>query len=379
MKDIGCSPPPEHLRSASMQRIGPISNSLRVAIDTNGLYTTQAGVARYIRGLLGGFRKLAKPPDFFELAWPVENFGYRQPQKALKTAYRELFWGPVLANAAVRRGGASLLHATFSVLYRPHLPYVATLHDLALLRHPERFRKWQVVSARHRLAMIARADRIICISHFTADEAMALLDVPASKIQIVYNGVDFHDSTATRQQPPDVRVPTDFFLFVGSLEPGKNLGLLKETYQLAQSSGRKLPPLVIVGARWQGVGNEGAPPADWHYLGRQPDEALVYLYRRARALLFPSKYEGFGLPIAEAQTLGCPVICSRIASIPEVAGAAALYSELTAVGYLEAMQRLLGEPGLREELIKLGRVQAANFSWSRCAEETVAVYQAVAA
>ncbi len=355
-----------------------MSNSLRVAIDTNGLYTTQAGVARYIRGLLGGFRKLAKPPDFFEVAWPVENFAYRQPQKALKTAYREFFWGPMLANEAMRRGGASLLHATFNVLYRPRLPYVATLHDLALLRHPERFRKWQVLSARKRLAMIARADRIICISLFTADEAMALLDVPASRIQIVYNGVDFHEGTAAREEPPDAPIPTDFFLFVGSLEPGKNLQLLKAAYQLAGSSGRKLPPLVIVGARWQGVGNEGPPPADWHYLGRQPDEALVYLYRRARALLFPSKYEGFGLPIAEAQTLGCPVICSRTASVPEVAGPAAIYSELTAAGYVEAMQRLLGEPGLRKELIKLGRIQAGNFSWSRCAEETAEVYRAAA-
>jgi glycosyltransferase involved in cell wall biosynthesis len=155
--------------------------------------------------------------------------------------------------------------------------------------------------------------------------------------------------------------------------------LLRETYQLARSSGRALPPLVIVGARWAGVADEGPPPADWHYLGRQPDEALVYLYRRARALLFPSKYEGFGLPVAEAQTQGCPVICSRIASIPEVAGSAAVYSELTAAGYLEAMSRLVGETGLREELIRLGRIQAANFSWSRCAQETAAVYEAAAA
>jgi glycosyltransferase involved in cell wall biosynthesis len=353
--------------------------SVRVAIDTTGLYTTQAGVARYIRGLLGGFKQMAKPPDFFELAWPVENFAYQQPQRALKTAYREFVWGPLLANAALRRGGASLLHTTFNVLYRPCLPYVATLHDLALLRHPERFRKWQVASARHRLGMIARADRIICISLFTADEAMALLDVPASKIQIVYNGVDFHDSVAAREQRPDVPVPPDFFLFVGSLEPGKNLSLLKETYQLARSSGRMLPPLVIVGARWSGVADEGPPPADWYYLGRQPDEAVVYLYRRARALLFPSKYEGFGLPVAEAQTLGCPVICSRIASIPEVAGSAAIYSELTAAGYLEAMSRLVGDTGLRDELIRLGRIQAAHFSWSRCAQETAAIYEDAAA
>jgi alpha-1,3-rhamnosyl/mannosyltransferase len=99
------------------------------------------------------------------------------------------------------------------------------------------------------------------------------------------------------------------------------------------------------------------------------------LYRRARALLFPSKYEGFGLPVAEAMALGCPVICSPVASLPEVGGPAAHYAELTPESYLTAMLRLTRDTRWREELIERGRVQAREFSWRRCAAQTLEAYR----
>jgi glycosyltransferase involved in cell wall biosynthesis len=352
---------------------------MRAAIDTNGLYTTQAGVARYIRGLLRGLKTLPEHLDFFEFAWEVENFEYAQPRRALKTVYREFIWGPLLANARLRRLKAGLVHTTSAVLYRPPagLPHVATLTDLAVLRHPERFRKWQVITARLQLKRLARADKIVCISRFTADEAIALLDWPSGKLVVVHVGCDFQNDEAPREAPPPEEAPPEFLLFVGSLEPGKNLDLLKQVYQLAQGRGTALPPLLIVGSRWEGVPGEGPPPNDWHYLGRQPDEVLVYLYHRARALLFPSKYEGFGLPVAEAMSLGCPVICSRVASLPEVGGEAALYAELTPKSYFDAIGRLLHEEGLRPSLVALGKAQSARFNWPKCGRETYEVYRSV--
>ena len=121
---------------------------------------------------------------------------------------------------------------------------------------------------------------------------------------------------------------------------------------------------------------EGAPPLDWHYLGHQPDEVLVYLYRRALALVFPSKYEGFGLPVVEAMALGCPVICSKVASLCEVGGIAPRYAELTAGAYLQAIRELLSDSNVREDCIREGRQQASKFTWNRCAQETFGVYQA---
>jgi glycosyltransferase involved in cell wall biosynthesis len=352
-----------------------------VAFDTNGLYTTQAGVARYLRGALKGFHQLGRPNfDLFELAWPVENFEYRQPQRALKTAYRELFWAKWVAPRILRRKRPDLLHSNGACLVEPPagMKHVVSIMDAAFLRQPDRFRKWHGMSWKRSLRHLPGAERILCISQFTADELVQLLGLPPSKMEVVYLGSEFHpDEPAPEEKAPDFKVPSEFYLFVGSLEPGKNLALLKEVYLLAQKERKQLPPLLILGARWEGVANEGPPPRDWHYLGRQPDSVLVYLYKRALALVFPSKYEGFGLPLVEAMSLGCPVICSKVASLPEVGGDAVFYAEMNPSGYLEALTEMAGCSGPRDEFRARGKKQALKFSWKRCAEQLVEVYQSV--
>ena len=184
-----------------------------IGIDTNGLYTTQAGVARYIRGLLKGLKRVAAPDMALKaVAWEVENFSYRQPERALKTIYRELIWAKLKAPLNLRKHNFALLHSTAGPLIsRPRgLREVVTLHDLAALRHPERFRSWQGASARRRLRKVRLADRVICISRFTAEEAMALLNLPASKFIVVYNGCDFHSSEpAPPETKPDISVPNE--------------------------------------------------------------------------------------------------------------------------------------------------------------------------
>jgi alpha-1,3-rhamnosyl/mannosyltransferase len=354
---------------------------IRIGIDTNALYAvTQAGTARYIRGLFNGLDRIAAPDvEVLPIAWEVENFQYRQPQRALKTFYRELIWAKFHAPRVLKKNSIQLLHAPAGPLIRPPhgIKEVVTLLDLAILRHPERFRLWHRTSSRFRLQNLRRADQIICISRFTADEAMTLLNLPTAKLAVIHCGCDFHpDEPPPPEAKPGFDVPADFFLFVGSLEPGKNLALLKEVYALAAAEKRALPALLIVGARWEGVGNEGAPPKGWHYLGRQSDDILVYLYRRALALVFPSKYEGFGLPVAEAMSLGCPVICSPVASLPEVGGDAAMFTDMTPAAYLQTMLRLSRDSGLRVEMIEKGRAQATRFSWKKCAGEVLDAYRA---
>ncbi len=353
---------------------------MRVAIDTNGLYTGQAGTARHIRGFLHGLKKISPALQYFPLAWEVENLQYRQPTRTLKTAYRELIWAKFVAPGALVRQRADLYHITGSHMVDPprSMKQVVTLYDLGVLQHPERFRKWHRWSETRRLAKLIHVDRILCISQFTADEAMRTLAIPASKLEVVYCGCNFHPSeTPPPEEKPSFEVPPEFFLFVGSLEPGKNLALIREVYELAEARGETLPPLLVMGVRWAGVTGEGKPPVGWTYLGRQSDGVLQYLYRRALALVFPSKYEGFGLPVAEAMALGCPVVCSRVASIPEVGGDAALYADLTPPAYLEALQRVDQNRAFREELVVRGVEQASHFSWTRCARETVEAYRQV--
>ncbi len=340
---------------------------MRVALDTNPLYTSRAGVARYVHGLRLGLRTAA-PVDLQlqELGWAVGNFGRAQPGRAIRTAWRELFWAPVIAPGLMRK--ADLVHHTFG----PLMPltrgprHVVTLCDLALLRHPERFRRWHLRSGVRQLQRLKDADRIICISRFTADEAMALLGLPANQLEVVSLGV----TLAAREESLPA-LPPEFYLFVGSLEPGKNLAFLNSVWR---EHGAKLPPLVIVGSRWPGVPGEGAPPANWIYLGYQSDGVLLALYRRARALLFPSLYEGFGLPVVEAMAAGCPVICAPRTSLPEVAGDAACLAELNAVRWLQAMDEVGRDTsGWRQR----GLVRARDFSWEKCARETLLVYRSV--
>ncbi len=351
---------------------------MRVAVDTNSLFTGNAGVARYTRGLLRGLGSLEPALDLVPFAWEVQNLQYKQPARAFKTLYREIIWARTTAPKRLWTLSADVYHATgsFFVKVPKSVRCVVTLHDLAVLRHPERFRAWQRHSESRRLRRLRReADRIICISRFTANEAIALLGLPAQQLEVVHNGGDFQPGEKVPEQTPDFEVPPEFFLFVGSLEPGKNLALLKESYRLAREEGKPLPPLLIIGARWAGVGTEGKPPPGWQYLGRQPDGVLVHLYRRALALVFPSKYEGFGLPVAESMALGCPVICSKVASLPEVGGKAVLWSKLDSESYLNSMRELLNNSGLRTELIAAGRVQAAQFTWTRCAKGVLEVYK----
>jgi glycosyltransferase involved in cell wall biosynthesis len=354
---------------------------MHITLDTNPLYVTRAGIARYINGLLAGFEQLDEPHlRLSRLAWPVDSFSYTQPARGLRTLYRERIWPYTSAARWLRDHSPDLLHITSGLPFaRPATTRaVATLYDLAVLRHPERFRRWHRHAAQGRFQRLHAMDRIICISQFTADEAMRCLELPADKLEVVYPASSFVAMPSPDTVPPlPPDLPSEFFLFVGSLEPGKNLSLLKQTYQLASENGSPLAPLVIVGARWQGVPTEGRPREDWIYAGRLPDAALTHLYRKAIALVFPSQYEGFGLPVLEAMSQGCPVICSRVASLPEVAGEAACYAEATPTAYRTAMDILSSVEEQRQAMIERGIVRAQQFSWKQCASETQSVYEKV--
>jgi glycosyltransferase involved in cell wall biosynthesis len=347
---------------------------MKVALDTNVCYVTKAGMARYLRGLQLGFSEVEhREIEIVPLAWKVENFSYQQPWRAMKTLYREFVWPVTSAPWQLYGWQFDLLHTQgWSVPRALFAPQVSTLHDLASLRNPFRFRRYQRMAAKRRFNSFKKKDRIICISKFTADEAHKVLGIPYQKMEVIYHGVEelLHVPLL-----PINEVPKTFFLFVGSLEPGKNLGLLKDVYLLAEQQGINLPLLLIVGARWQGVQTEGETPKAWRFMGRLSDGELKYLYQKAYALLFPSIYEGFGFPPLEAMLFGCPTICGRMASIPEVCGDAAIYAKLTPETYLQAVRQLLSSSSMREEMVQKGRVHVGNFTWKKCAEQTLQVYR----
>ena len=239
------------------------------------------------------------------------------------------------------------------------MPFAVTLHDLALVRHPELFPRWHRLSGRAGIGTVARAaDRVFAVSEFTKREAVELLGVDEKRVVVVGNAID---PVFTPEGPA---AEGDYVLAVATLEPRKNLG------RTAEAAARAGVELRVVGARgWGGVETPG-------WVGEVADEELAALYRGARALVVPSLYEGFGIPVLEAMACGTPVVTSRGGAAEEVAGRAAvlvdpLDVEAIAAGIEQASSR-------RDELRPRGLERAGTYSWGAVADAVERVWRELA-
>ncbi len=322
---------------------------MRVGVDVSPLVQTKAGTARHVRGLVGALR--GRPGLELELL----SFGGRRPASSV---VRDAIWYPL----ALRRGGhgLDLLHCTtFRGPSKSRVPVVLTVHDLAILRYPEAFPRWHRLYGRAGLRRTLRAaDAVVAVSELTKEETVALTSVPAERIRVVPNGVD---DVFTRNGPA---ADGNYVLAVATLEPRKNLSRAVEAARLAGVE------LRVVGARgWGGVDTQG-------WIGEVTDTDLAKLYRGARCVLYPSLYEGFGLPVLEAMACGAPVVTSRGTAMEEVAGGAAVLADpldtsALAAGIAEAEKR-------RDELVPLGLERARAFTWTRAADEIEALWKELA-
>ncbi len=220
-----------------------------------------------------------------------------------RTLAADVLWYPRLST------DADVLHCpTFRGPLRTRRPLVVTVHDLAVLRHPEWFNRWTATYSRLAVPRVVRAaSRVIAVSEFTRGELVDLLRVPPEKISVVPNAVE---DVFTPSGP---RAEGDFVLAVGTLEPRKNLERIAAAVDAE---------LRVVGARGWG---DVRLPANVTPLGDVPDVELAALYRGARCLVYASLYEGFGIPVAEALACGCAIVTSQGSAMAEVAGDDATY------------------------------------------------------
>jgi glycosyltransferase involved in cell wall biosynthesis len=239
--------------------------------------------------------------DVVEVSYPATS--------RLRTLAADVLWYPRLS------ADADVLHCpTFRGPFRARQPLIVTVHDLAVLQHPEWFNRW--TSTYSRIAVprvVAAATRVIAVSEFTKRELVSRLDVPADKVTVIPNGVE---DVFTADGP---RAEGDYVLAVGTLEPRKNLARIAQAVE---------GELRVVGVRgWGGVD----PPPNVTWLGNVGDAELAALYRGARCLVYASLYEGFGIPVAEALACGCPIVTSRGSAMEEIAGEDATYVDPTSV------------------------------------------------
>ena len=217
------------------------------------------------------------------------------------------------------------------------MPTVVTVHDLAVLREPSWFPAWSRSYGRALMPRAVRnADRVICVSRATARDAVGLLDVPYRKLRVIPNATE--PVFSTPPGPPPLEPP--YLLCVGTPEPRKNLPALLEAFTLVRRAGRRVR-LALVGADGWGEVRVGSTEGVVAF-GRVDDSELRDLYAHAEALVLPSLWEGFGLPVAEALATGCRVACSNIPALRELAGEDATYfdpasPEAISEGILQAL------------------------------------------
>ncbi|MHB0858597.1 MAG: glycosyltransferase family 4 protein [Anaerolineae bacterium] len=301
-----------------------------------------------------------------------------------------ILWEQFAQPISSRRARLDLLHAPVYVgPIAATCPLVVTLHDLAFFRYPELFRPPNRLYLQRMTSLsVRRAAHVIAVSESTRTDAQRLLGIPEERITVVPNGVDddmrpIDDAQSLRALRQRYALPEQIILFVGTLEPRKNLPVLLEAYALLRARG--LPhKLVIAGGKgWYydtidaGVRRLGLAQ-DVIFPGFVPQDELPLWYNAAELFVYPSLYEGFGLPPLEAMACGTPVVVSDVPALAEVVGEAGLRVAPDDVqGLSDAMYRVLNDPLYARHLREAGCQRAHAFSWSTTALRTAQVYHHV--
>ncbi len=308
---------------------------------------------------------------------------------AVRVVWEQMMWPLLLARdpspAHVIHGMAYALPLVLSV------PSVVTIYDLAFVRVPDAFRPWNRLYLRLVTRISARRAAHVCvISESTAGDVLRWLHLPKARVTVVYPGVDDRferpsesELAAFRQRR---RLPDRYVLYLGTLEPRKNLVQLLRAYARLAGSDPHAPLLVLAGGRGWGVEAIFAEAERLNVMDRVlfpgyiPSAEQPYWYAAADLFVYPSRYEGFGMPVLEAMACGTPVVTSNTSSLPEVVGDAGLLVDPDDVAALaDALAEMLSSPERRARLGRAARERARRFSWLRAAQRQVEVYRRLAA
>lgn len=375
--------------------------TVHIALNTLPLLDNQAGAERYTRNLIAQLIR-TDPTHTYHLILSRINQDLYRPSEGhfLETVVnRDTRRKPVRILAEQLYLPRLLKREKIDLLFSPcnigprwaAVPMVVTLFDLHWLLFPELFSPLRLAYLRRALRWSGRrAAAVLTISENSKQDLVRLLGVPEEKITVTYPGLDpFFEQAPSREEGEALRqrygLQVPFILFVGQLHKRKNVLRLIQAFQRLKKETSLPHRLVLAG----GAG-DGSDEID-EYIRRQkleeiwvtgclPDAEIRTLYHLAACLVYPSLYEGFGLPVLEALACGCPVITANGSSLPEVAGQAALLVDPLQVDQLAgALHRLLTDPGLVRSLRETGFQQARKFSWENTARATIRVFNRVLA
>jgi glycosyltransferase involved in cell wall biosynthesis len=361
----------------------------KVAVDLRALVPAPTGIGVYTRSLLlalaarngmryvGMAHRLPREAEELEAA----GIGIERHEAPLG-----VLWQQLRLPRRLQRGDVDLLWSPLITLpLRCPVPAVATVHDLTALLFPETHTlkvRWSLLPFLR--PSFERARRLVTVSAATARDLAFHFPQCAAKVRVVYPGIDPEfrpgapqEIAATRRE---LAAPEGYLLYAGTLEPRKNVGALIDAWELLRADDPQTPPLVLAGPYGWGSERLGRRMADLEAaglrsLGRVERCRLVRLFQAARVFVYPSLYEGFGLPAAEALACGVPVVVTNTSSLPEVVGDAGLLADPGDTAALAARIRaLLTNPARAADLAARGVARAARFRWDRAAREMEEVF-----
>lgn len=376
---------------------------MKIGIDYTSALTQGAGIGRLTRGLVHAVERIDRDNDYtlvvprvkrrIDIGPLATNFQVRQlpfGERAMIVLWHRLRL-PFPVESFV--GKLDIYHSPDFVLPPVQKARtVLTVHDLSFVHYPEAAPK-SLVGYLNRVVprSVSRADLVVADSESTKQDLIEQFNVDAGRIRVVYGGVDERfkpDEDAQNREEIALRYGMQLpaLLAVGTLQPRKNLDRLIDAFVLLRDRGNLTHRLYIAGAAgWSysdlfvKIEELGLQPFV-RFLGYVADEDLPALYSLADVFVYPSLYEGFGLPVLEAMACGTPVVCSNVSSIPEVGGDAAIYCDPLDVESIAAgIERALGDRELRKKMIGLGREHASEFTWASAGRALLSVYRELGA
>lgn len=362
--------------------------TVKIVINALQYKKNSSGIGVMIRDLFGPYTKIAGHPCQIILTKDAPAFraddhaecvrvSCKYEQSARRMFFQTFQFGPRYCKDAV----LITTDSKMPLILPKDCTAIPLVTDLAVYRMKEAYQLSRVLWWRLQYWFVRRrANFFLTISEFTKQEMMRIWGIPADKIHIVpcacskeLKRVTDAERLTTLRKKYDL--PEHFLLFVGNFNPRKNLERLIRAYDLARDSGKVTHQLVIAGEQgWkfdrqtalQGITHQD----DVRFIGFVPDEDMAALYSASDAFLFPTLYEGFGIPVIEAQSCGTPVLTSNVSSLPEVGGDAAVYVDPYNVESIcNGMEKIVGDAPLAQELRQKGYENAKRFSWEKSAEK----------
>ncbi len=355
---------------------------MKIGIDVQSTRGKITGIPRYTLNLIEALSKREEPPCLYSF--------HNGLARDLKT-YERFWWEAVQLPAQFEKSPAELIHVPgFGIRNSKHKKVVITAHDIIGYLFPENMsRTARIYWSQWLPWCFTKADHLIVDAHSTKEDLVRHLGIPEEKITVIYIDADpgctrYPAESARKDLESFLGIKDPYFLFVGTIEPRKNLVRTLKAYSTALKQNKNIPKLLVVGAKEWGTQKFEEAVRELglkdHVIatGFVPDEYLWKLYSAAQAVIFVSLYEGFGLPLVEAMKCGVPVIASNNSSLNELGKDCSYhvdpYSEeqITA-----AILDLAQDDSLRKELVRKGDEKSKQFSWAKTADETMNVYRRV--